>query len=83
MTYIKAQRIQPKYKNPFRDYKGEIFKRLCNYEFICTNESEMIRRYAYVFCQEGFPIRTMHCDCGNYKRVHNAYYYEWALDIRP
>ncbi len=83
MTYIKAQRIQPKYKTPFRDYKGEIFHRLAKYEFICTKESEMIRRYAHEFIKNGYPIRVMHCDCEKYDRKHNAYYYEWALDIRP
>lgn len=82
MQPIKIQKNLDRYKNPFKDYKADIFERLTKYKFICTKESEKIRKYAHDFIKHGYPIKVMHCDCGKYERVHNMYYYEWALDFR-
>ena len=72
-----------KFNNPFRDYKGELYKRFIDYEFICSKESDQIRKYVFNFIEEGFPIERIHCDCGKYERKHFAYYYEWARNVRP
>ena len=78
---VKVTRAKP-FVNPFRDFKGEIYKRLIDNELVCSRESAQIRKYVYVFIQKGYPIDRMACDCGKYERKHYAYYYEWALDYR-
>ena len=48
---LKVTRAKP-FVNPFRDYKGEIYKRLVDNELVCSRESAQIRKYVYVFIPE-------------------------------
>ena len=54
MVY-KVTRAKP-FENPFRDFKGEVYKRLIDNELVCSRESAQIRKYVYVFIQNGYPI---------------------------
>ena len=73
--------ILTKYIEETPSFKDQIVLRWLKDEYICSRESDQIRKLAFTMKKEGLPIFTMACDCG-YKYKHKMYYYDCALDYR-
>jgi len=65
------------------DYKNNIYKKLNSGEFLCSFEDQNLRKVIFELKNKlQMNIQTLQCDCNNYKRIHKAYYYEWATEFR-
>jgi hypothetical protein len=73
--------ILTKFIEETQTIKDRIVTRWLKDEYICSRESDQVRKYAFVMKKQGLPIFSMKCDC-LYKYKHKMYYYDWAMDHR-